>query len=160
VQADILYQLSTSLGAWHKSRHGSCIRFCDHGTLLKVREVWKFYSAGAQESMVEARLRSGVERARRQRRSSLDQGITISVSDLLLRSSLLMPWANWTSCTSISGIMGTPTSEPRPSQRYRMLILCLLPRMEAVHSTSASRSDALLVHGDVAQASTDVSGTI
>ncbi|OQV06009.1 hypothetical protein CLAIMM_10652 [Cladophialophora immunda] len=42
-QARKLYALAVSLGTWHESKYGRLIKLCDHGSLEKVREMWKFY---------------------------------------------------------------------------------------------------------------------
>ncbi|KAK4099254.1 hypothetical protein N658DRAFT_475678 [Parathielavia hyrcaniae] len=42
-QATKLHSLCSSLETWRASKYGKLIRFCDHGTLTRVAQVWAFY---------------------------------------------------------------------------------------------------------------------
>jgi hypothetical protein len=42
-QATKLYELATSMQSWSDSKYGQQFRFCDKGTLAKVRDIWYTY---------------------------------------------------------------------------------------------------------------------
>lgn len=44
LQAKKLYALATSMQDWHLGQYGKVLRFCDTGTLSKVRAIWGNYS--------------------------------------------------------------------------------------------------------------------
>ncbi|KAK3941000.1 hypothetical protein QBC46DRAFT_458595 [Diplogelasinospora grovesii] len=69
---DLLRALSFSLQTWHASKYGRCIRFCDAGTLAKVREVWAFYAADM--SKIEAAYKSTLRRFPDKRSWSMNLG--------------------------------------------------------------------------------------
>ncbi|TGJ78966.1 hypothetical protein E0Z10_g9806 [Xylaria hypoxylon] len=57
-QAQKLHDLSTSMTTWQGSQYGSCLRFCDTGTLDDVRKMWAFYTIqrnGAEAKRFKAR---------------------------------------------------------------------------------------------------------
>lgn len=42
-QSKKLYTHAASMQGWHNSKYGRLLRFCDQGTLARVREIWKSY---------------------------------------------------------------------------------------------------------------------
>ena len=60
--------------AWRGSKYGKLFRFCDHGTLTRVGEVWNFYSASNEERQSELKKSAEVAIQRRNaRRGELGQ---------------------------------------------------------------------------------------
>lgn len=66
-QADKLLTLSLDIQSWHGGEYGRLLRFCDHGTFLRIREFWKSYSKGTSDgsdsSSFNKRFKSAIQRA-------------------------------------------------------------------------------------------------
>ncbi|KAJ2900036.1 hypothetical protein MKZ38_002689 [Zalerion maritima] len=63
-QAKTLHQLASSLSMWNESKYGKVIRFCDAGTLSRVRQLWAFYStqrSGPEQSRFEESFKQRIQ---------------------------------------------------------------------------------------------------
>ena len=82
-QATKLHGLSSSMAAWNESKYGKQIRFCDSGTLAKVRQIWDFYSTerkGHQRSAFETSFRSSIQSSRFKRSNQHKSSLGILTS--------------------------------------------------------------------------------
>ena len=67
IQSKKLFALAASIRSWHGSKYGGLLRFCDHGTLAVIREIWDSYSTSDlneyEKADYEKRFKSGIQKA-------------------------------------------------------------------------------------------------
>jgi hypothetical protein len=67
IQSKKLSALAASIRSWHGSKYGGLLRFCDHGTLAVIREIWDSYSTSDlneyEKADYERRFKSGIQKA-------------------------------------------------------------------------------------------------
>src|SRR5271155_5350626 len=67
-QAKKLDDFAASMQTWNSSQYGKQFRICDIGTLVKVRQMWNFYSLddkNANEASFKMRFTSVIQKARK-----------------------------------------------------------------------------------------------
>jgi hypothetical protein len=66
-QAKKLHSLSISMRSWHDSQYGRFLRFCDQGTLIRVRDIWNSYLtrdlSNDEKASYDKRFKSGIRKA-------------------------------------------------------------------------------------------------
>ncbi|CAJ2510472.1 Uu.00g132810.m01.CDS01 [Anthostomella pinea] len=66
-QSQKLHSLSDTMEAWHNSKYGPVLKFCDSATLADVRTMWHFYITsreGSEKSHFEAHFNDNLEETR------------------------------------------------------------------------------------------------
>src|SRR5450432_1917523 len=67
VQSKKLHELAKSIEGWHSSKYGELLRFCDKGSLEKVREVWGSYDISelskTERTVYDKRFKDGIQKA-------------------------------------------------------------------------------------------------
>ncbi|KAG9231541.1 hypothetical protein BJ875DRAFT_498233 [Amylocarpus encephaloides] len=66
-QSRKLRELATSIEPWHRSVYGRLLRFCDNGTFVSVREIWKSYDLSdlsqIEKELYKTRFEAGIQKS-------------------------------------------------------------------------------------------------
>ena len=82
LQSKKLHTLSASIQSWHDSNYGGFLRFCDHETLTRVREIWNSYNTAdlseGKKASYDKRFKSTIQNAEDARKALLGQGLVLT----------------------------------------------------------------------------------
>lgn len=80
IQARKLHDLAASMQTWHSSQYGKPFRICDIGTLVKVRQMWNFYSLddkNTNETSFKIQFTSEIQKAKKAK-DTLAHGVVLT----------------------------------------------------------------------------------
>jgi len=80
IQARKLHDLAASMQTWHSSQYGKPFRICDIGTLVKVRQMWNFYSLddkNTNETSFKMQFTSEIQKAKKAK-DTLAHGVVLT----------------------------------------------------------------------------------